>query len=593
MKTKLLLSILLFGTLIFSNAQEKKYQSKSRPADFEHLSAPDSLGVRHKLKMPIHNVSNQKVLSGEIKIPYPIIFIHGLNSDANVWNATTDFMDAKFNFTFGGRLDFNLNNDNSNYTSNKLFWSSTGPQGADIAQWGSMTLINGDYYFLNFAVGSDGSFAPSNLSFLNVLSNEAAIAKQGAALSRAIQQVMDVTGRDKVILMGHSMGGLCAREYLQNPSNWTEPNINHHVAKLITTGTPHGGYTGANLFVTGINSSSEAYRDLRTEYSNSNSGIYLSGGIENISTIGTTYFNNDINCNGISNDGTLIQGLNFKSLPTSTVDFAYIMGNCTDCVISQGLILGDGIVRLFNANLSNFRTLPSPKNEFIYTASAVIDIHRILPEQTYENMQGLDEPNAHNLAYGVELGKIYKGFITVQPVDGYTSDMDYYKFVIQGNGNQILTISNSSTNSLAVRIYNSNLQSQGQVYSAPNGINQFSIPLTAGQYFLEIEGQPTINSYLNPYIFTLSNSLSNPDFTAENSLNTYPNPTSSKVSFDNSIEKFETATVVNYLGQVVGETKFDSFTTNQEIDLSSFTAGVYLVKFTNNDKSITQKIVKE
>lgn len=48
MKTKLLLSILLFGTLTFSNAQENKYQSKSRPADFEYLSAPDSLGVRQK-----------------------------------------------------------------------------------------------------------------------------------------------------------------------------------------------------------------------------------------------------------------------------------------------------------------------------------------------------------------------------------------------------------------------------------------------------------------------------------------------------------------------------------------------------------------
>ena len=253
MKTKLLLSILFFGTLTFSNAQEKKYQSKSRPADFEYLSAPDSLGVRHKLKMPNVSVSNQKVLSGEIKIPYPIIFIHGLDSDANVWNATTDFMDAIFNFTFGGRLDFNLNNDNNNSTSNKSFYPQSG---ADIAQWGSMVLTNGDYYFLNFAVGSDGSYAPSNLSFSNVLSNEAAIAKQGAALSRAIQQVMEITQRDKVILMGHSMGGLCAREYLQNPSNWTEPNINHHVAKLITTGTPHGGYTGANLFVTGINSSS-------------------------------------------------------------------------------------------------------------------------------------------------------------------------------------------------------------------------------------------------------------------------------------------------------------------------------------------------
>ena len=73
----------------------------------------------------------------------------------------------------------------------------------------------------------------------------------------------------------------------------------------------------------------------------------------------------------------------------------------------------------------------------------------------------------------------------------------------------------------------------------------------------------------------------------------HPNPTSSKVSFDNSIDKFETVTVMNYLGQVVTEIKFDSFEVNQEIDLSSFPAGVYLVKFSNNDKSITQKIVKE
>ena len=363
MLTKLLLSILLFGTLTFSNAQEKKYESKSRPEDFEYLSAPDSLGVRYKLKMPNINVSKQKVLSGEIKIPYPIIFIHGLNSDAEVWNTTANFMDVNYNFTFGGRLDFNLNNDSNNSTSNKSFYPQSG---ADIAQWGSMILKNGDYYYLNFAVGSDGSYAPSDLSSLNVLSNEAAIAKQGIALSRAIQQAMDITGRDKVILMGHSMGGLCAREYLQNPSNWTEPNVNHHVAKLITTGTPHGGYTGANIIFTGINSSSEAYRDLRTEYSNSNSGIYLSGGIENTSTIGTSYFNNDINCNGISNDGTFIQGLNFKSLPTSTVDFAYIMGNCTNCLVSQGLILGDGIVRLVNANLSNFYSLPNYTAEFCY-----------------------------------------------------------------------------------------------------------------------------------------------------------------------------------------------------------------------------------
>jgi pimeloyl-ACP methyl ester carboxylesterase len=589
MKTKLLLTLMLFGTLLISNAQEKKYQSKSRPLDFEYLSAPDSLGIRHKLKIP--NINNKNSLTGDIKIPYPIIFIHGLDSDAQVWYPTTDFMDANFYFTFGGRLDFNLNNDNDNSTSNKSFYPQNG---ADIAQWGSMAIVNGDYYFLNFAVGSDGSFAPSNLSFSNVLSNEAAIAKQGAALSRAIQQVMNITGRDKVILFGHSMGGLAAREYLQNPSNWTEPNINHHVAKLITTGTPHGGYTGSNFFLaTGINSSSEAYRDLRTEYSNSNSGVFLFGGIESTLNIGSSYHNNDINCNGINNDGIDIQGLNEKDLPTNTVDFAYIMGNCTDCVISQGLIPGDGVVRLVNANLSNFRTLPSPKNEFIYTASAVFEIHSDLPKQTYENMQGLDEPNEYNLAYGVELGKIYKGFITVQPVGGYPYDWDDYKFVIQGNGNQILTISNSSTNSLGVRVYNSALQLQGQVYTAPNGISQFSFPLTAGQYFLEINGVPTSTSYLNPYTFTLSSTLSNPDFTSADSLKIYPNPTSSKVFFDNTNYNYKEVSIYNYLGQEVSKTSFTTSIQNQEIDMSNLATGIYVLKFNTGESSKSVKVIKQ
>lgn len=73
----------------------------------------------------------------------------------------------------------------------------------------------------------------------------------------------------------------------------------------------------------------------------------------------------------------------------------------------------------------------------------------------------------------------------------------------------------------------------------------------------------------------------------------YPNPTTSKVSFNNSIERFETATIINYLGQVITEITFDSFDVNQELDLSSLTAGVYLVKFRNNDKSITKKVIKE
>ncbi len=588
MRTKLFLFTTLFGILFSSNvnAQNIKQITRSRPADFEYLSSPDSLGVRHHLKMPKLTSKSSKAF--QTKLPYPIIFIHGLDSDSKTWNETTNFMDLEFGLIYGGRFDFNLNDDNSNYTSNKLFYPTIG---ADISQW-TTTLTNGDYYYLNFAVGSDGSFAPSNLSSLNVLSNEAAIAKQGVALSRVIQQVMDITGRDKVILMGHSMGGLCAREYLQNPENWTEPYVKHHVAKLITTGTPHGGYTGANFIFTGINSSSEAYRDLRTEYSNNNTGVFLYGGYENTPTIGSNFYNNDINCNGISNDNSTILGLNQKDL-YNDVDYAYIMGNCTNCVITQGSILGDGVVRLVNANLGNFYNLPSPRNEFIYNASAITEIHSDLPKRTYENMQALDEPNSYDLAYGIDYGNIYTGFITIQST--LVNDIDNFTFNVDNTSEVKIDVNNIILDNLFAIIADSNGNVIGNINSSGGtGSISFTEILPFGKYYLIIYGTPATTSYLNPYSFMISgSSLTTNNLDKINSFLLTPNPTNSKIFFDNSVYNFDNVSVFNYLGQEVSKIEFTSFIKSQEVDLSILPNGVYVFKFENNKNYKSVKVVKQ
>lgn len=559
----------------YSKSQDFKY----RPADYEYLSAPDSLGFRYQILMP--DVSNRN--SNAIpKLPYPIIFIHGLDSGAHVWGNVGDTNDmhdvlTSHGLTFGGRFDFNLNDDNNNLTSNKIFYPNPG---SDIAQYFT-TIINADFYFLNFAVGSDGSYNPSNLSSLNVLSNEAAIAKQGVALTRAIQQVMNITGRDKVILFGHSMGGLCAREYLQNPLNWTEPNINHHVAKLITTGTPHGGYTGSNFIINGINSSSEAYRDLRTEYSNNNPGAFLFGGNESTSYIGASYYNNDINCNGINNDGTSIIGLNNKSLPTNEVDFAYIMGNCDGCLFSQGLIPGDGVVRLTNANLSNFttNTLPTPKNEFIYTASATIEIHSDLPKAITVNMQALDEPNQIWLAYGVDYGITYKGFIYNQPVNGYQFDYDDYKFTVTNNSIVNILINNITSTTLFARIFDINGVQIGTTYSgdSSNPIN-ISQTLSSGNYYLEIYGTPVDISIIKSYNFNLSSTLISENFIFQNSIKAYPNPFSNQLTIKANEPIFKVE-IYNVLGQKVKNIKIDNPTENEiSVDLSELSQGNYIAK---------------
>lgn len=514
------------------------------------------------------------------KLPYPIIFIHGLNSDDTTWNTMKNSLINDYNLTYGGRINFCLNQDGLNSTSNL---------GTDIQLYTSPTFTTGDFYVINFNISNNGVLYPTGSN--DVLSNEAAIAKQGFALKTAIQLVLNQTNREKVILFGHSMGGLCAREYLQNSPNW-QSDGNHHVAKLISTGTPHGGYSGSNFVFTGINSSSEAYRDLRTEYSNNNLGAYLFGGTESTNYIGTSYYNNDINCNGINNDNSTIVGLNQKNL-NNDVDFAYIMGNCFGCII-QGSTAGDGVVRLTNANLGNYYNLPTPRNEFTYNASAITEIHTDLPKQIYQNMQGLDEPNTSNLAYKVDFGNLYTGFITEQPTGGNAFDWDEYKFTVPSDGNLTLTIGRPATSGVIyARINNSSSQLLGQVYTIPSGSSQFTIPLTAGQYFLEINGVPSTTSYLHPYSFSLNYTLSTQEFVSDISIKPYPNPTSSNVFFDNFISDYKEVIIYNYLGQEISKANFTTPSTNQEVDMRNLTSGVYLLKFSNNIKSEMVKIIKQ
>jgi len=551
------------------------------------------------------NLLQKNTLTINQKLPYPIIFIHGLNSECNVWGDvyTNDHMSTNKigNFlinnglTFGGKIDFCLNYDGNNYTSNKLVYPTSN---ADIALYTNYTtdLSVADFYFLNFNIDNFGRL-PNNTNFSDVLSNEAAIAKQGIALKLAIQMVLLKTGKDKVILMGHSMGGLASREYIQNPSNWQTDGLNH-VAKLVTTGTPHGGYTGVNASaLTGIDEKSEAYRDLKKTYTISgNDGVYLYGGYENYTTINNNllynFYNVDVNCNGVDADNTYVTGLNNKTW-ISSLDYSYIVGVCTNCSLLQGTVEGDGIVRSENANLSNFTTqLPAPKNEFIYTADATdfyIGLHSDLPKAIPVSMQGLDEPNEYSLAYGIDFNQQYVGFITQQPTNGYTYDYDDYIFTIPSNSSFSITINNSYSSNLPFRIVNSALNTVYTNTASPNSTNTFTQTLSAGQYYLEFYATPNSTSYQYPYSFIIQNTLSIEDNLVDNTFSIYPNPTNSKVNIK-SESKFEEVEIYNIQGQKVLCSKIFE---NQEIDMSLLQTGTYFLKI-KNDKTVKNvKIIKQ
>ncbi len=73
----------------------------------------------------------------------------------------------------------------------------------------------------------------------------------------------------------------------------------------------------------------------------------------------------------------------------------------------------------------------------------------------------------------------------------------------------------------------------------------------------------------------------------------YPNPTTSKVYFDNSNSNFKEVSIYNYLGQEVSKNSFASSLQNQEIDMSTLAIGVYVLKFSDGAKSKSVKVIKQ
>lgn len=303
--------------------------------------------------------------------PYPVLFIHGLVSNSDTWNTFTD--NVYFKNVWGAKTDVFHAAPNAQTTTKIEGADGVIGTADDDVKWifvnENNVLASGCIYAMNFdvRVNSDGTMTnqPSiggSPSAFDADNNEAAIIKQGYAVSKAIQAILAANPtKKKVILVGHSMGGLASREYLQRTVNnnatsahrwWINPAQadGHKVAKLLTLGTPHlGSNTGGNISSLRtaqnengntntnrqmqnstsqfpgndpvINNSlidlaSEAVRDLRYSYDNINifqndyPGVYLYGGKESdIPSFPYSYWNVDVNGNGVTNN-TVQVGIN-------------------------------------------------------------------------------------------------------------------------------------------------------------------------------------------------------------------------------------------------------------------------------------------
>ncbi len=139
-----------------------------------------------------------------MKVPYPILLLHGLGQKADVWHGeATSYFKKDLGLRYGGDLKVD------------------GRGGLQRSLAGSG---DADFYSVQFRNAVDSVRAWTT------------------ELDACIEHVRSVTGADRVILIGYSMGGLAARSYLVDHLR------DHHVKRLITIGTPHDGSPYARVW---------------------------------------------------------------------------------------------------------------------------------------------------------------------------------------------------------------------------------------------------------------------------------------------------------------------------------------------------------
>lgn len=142
--------------------------------------------------------------TSSMKVPYPILLLHGLGQKAEVWHGeATTYFKKDLALRYGGDLKVN----------------ARGTIQRSLAGGG-----DADFYTVQFRNPVDSVRAWTS------------------ELDACIQYVRAVTGADRVILIGYSMGGLAARSYLVDHLR------DHHVKRLITIGTPHDGSPYARVW---------------------------------------------------------------------------------------------------------------------------------------------------------------------------------------------------------------------------------------------------------------------------------------------------------------------------------------------------------
>ncbi len=513
-----------------------------------------------------------KLFSQAGDCPYPVIFLHGWtgsessfgnvynnNDFENVWGGLADVFHAVVNAQEGTHI---WGNDGIPHTNDDDVLVSFSNETNDLAP-GCLYAINLDNYWnentsnpqIYIHDGGSPSFWASD-------SNESAIYKQGYALGEMIKKVLAANpGKEKVILMAHSMGGLESREYLQrtdasgNHLWWVDPSSGdgHKVAKLVTTSTPHrGSNTMGNIsdfggheedeFRDGLpDLTSEAVRDLRYSYGcgfldlDDCPGNYLFGGDED--DIGTWFYANaDVDCDGNENNPNIIginingqqQGFSEPWHGTYDNPSMPLPGDIRYTWITSDVSFdsGDGVVAWSRQWLFD-GSIPRPFDEapFLLSDSLLtFETHLSVNSDINTVLRGLDEGDYPRFSWDVRPAIEFAGMpqkrSSYAPDGPYDTDPDWFKFTLETLSSGGLDIEFVPNPSLGGRIdfftsspsVYADMNTSGHYwtsFSPGSGTIMLNVPaddLSPGSryFFRIIHENVSGNSWRTPYRFTLT-----------------------------------------------------------------------------------------
>jgi len=216
-----------------------------------------------------NDCKEEYVIEDTSNLNYPIILVHGHSlSDDTSDNSINAFK------------EFQQKLENDGYAESK---GIVLPKGINVVDgsWGKTNkpISVRTTYYLN---------AYDEFGATIGLEDNQQISKYAQRLGDVVEEVLDATGKDKVIIISHSMGGLVSRDYIKNHGGLTK------VDKLVTIGTPnHGVYADIatnceNLFL-GRTGNSPECNDMRADsafLTNLNSGDETPGDIEYLTITG-------------------------------------------------------------------------------------------------------------------------------------------------------------------------------------------------------------------------------------------------------------------------------------------------------------------